>query len=307
MCDTVARLDGKVAIVTGGGSGVGYEAAKNLARRGARVIIASRNETKLKLAKEQLQTETGNDDIAYRAMDLGSFKSVRNFVTETILNEHRLDILINNAGAIGLPDRLTEDGLNLTMQVNYFGVFLLTYLLIPLLHKSAPSRIINGSASSMYIGTIDFDHWNDIGRYSFIESLSNSKLAVSLFNVELSKRLLRSGVTANSFDPFVVPDTDIFKEIPGGIKNVANFFIKIIGQPKENVGDQIAYLAAAPELMAVSGKHYKFCMKWLNHWLTSDDDLTRKLWNVSKKLVNIKDEDDWEEQCYYEDIGIEQC
>lgn len=294
MCDTEARLDGKVAIVTGGGSGVGYETAKNLARRGARVIIASRNETKLKLAKEQLQAETGNDDIAYRAMDLGSFKSVRNFVRETFLSEPRLDILINNAGAIGLPDRITEDGLNLTMQVNYFGAFLLTYLLIPLLCKSAPSRIINGSASSMYLGTIDFDHWNDLGRYSLIESLSNSKLAVTLFNVELSKRLMDTGITANSFDPFIVPDTDIFKWIPGSVNDVVNFFIKIIGQPKEDVGDQIAYIAAAPELKAVSGKHYKFCTEWVNHWLTNDNNLTRKLWNVSKRVVNIRHEEDWE-------------
>ncbi|XP_063367804.1 retinol dehydrogenase 13-like [Cydia amplana] len=294
MCETGTKLDGKVAIVTGGSSGVGYEVAKNLARRGTRVIIASRNETKLKLARDKLEEETGNKDIGYKTIDLGSFKSVRDFVSETTNAESRLDILVNNAGAVGLPDVLTEDGLNLTMQVNYFGTFLLTYLLIPFLHKSAPSRIINGSAGSPYIGSIDFEHWNDIGRYSFIETLSNSKLAITLFNVELSKRLNSDDVTANSFDPFVVPDTDVLNQIPSGIKEIADFFIRLVGQPKEEVGAQIAYLAAAPELEHVSGKHYKFCMDWFNHWLASDDELRRKLWDVSKQLVKISADEDWE-------------
>ncbi|XP_047996138.1 retinol dehydrogenase 11-like [Leguminivora glycinivorella] len=294
MCETGTKLDGKVAIVTGGSSGVGYEAAKNLARRGARVIIASRNETKLKLARDKLQEETGNNDIGYKTMDLGSFKSVRNFVADTTNTENRLDILINNAGAVGLPDVLTEDGLNLTMQVNYFGTFLLTYLLIPFLRKSPPSRIINGSAGSMYIGSVDFEHWNDIGRYSFIESLSNSKLAITLFNVELSKRLNSDEVTANSYDPFVVPDTDVLNQIPSGIRDLADFFIRLVGQPKEEVGAQIAYLAAAPEMKNVTGKHYKFCTDWFNHWLASDDELRRILWDVSKELVKISADEDWE-------------
>lgn len=294
MCDTEANLVGKVAIVTGGSSGMGFEAAKNLAKHGAKVFIASRNETKLKAARDEIEEISGNNQIAYRLLDLGSFKSVRTFATDIMTSEHRLDILVNNAGAIGLPDKLTGDGLNLTMQVNYFGAFLLTYLLLPLLKSSTPSRIINGSAATMYIGHIDFDHWNDIGRYNLITSLANSKLAVTLFNAELDRRLKGTGVTSNTFDPFLVRDTDILGNIPSTFRDISRFFVDIIGQRKEEVGKQIAYLAAAPELEAVSGMHYKFCSKWMNHWSVNDENLTRKLWEASKEAVGITQEEDWE-------------
>ncbi|CAH2261538.1 retinol dehydrogenase 13-like [Pararge aegeria] len=294
MCDTETRLDGKTAIVTGGSSGVGYETAKNLALRGARVIIASRNETKLTRARDQIQKITNSKLVSHRVIDLASLKSVRNFAANTIDSQEPIDILINNAGAIGLPDRLTEDGLNLTMQVNYFGAFLLTYLLLPLLKNSAPSRIINSSASSMYIGHLDFDHWNDVGMYNSIEVLANSKLAVALFTAELDQRFKDSGVTANSFDPFVVRDTDIFDNFPELVKNISRLFVDMIGQPKQSVGKQIASMAANPDLEMESGQHYKFCKKWINHWLVSDRELTETLWDVSKSVVKITAEEDWE-------------
>lgn len=294
MCETEADLEGKVVIVTGGSSGIGLEAAKNLAKHGAKVIIASRNETKLKAARDEIEGVTGNSKVAYRLLDLGSLKSVRNFANDIVTSEHRLDILVNNAGAIGLPDRLTEDGLNLTMQVNYFGAFLLTYLLLPLLKCSAPSRIINGSALSMYIGHLEFDHWNDIGRYNIVTSLANSKLAVTLFNAELDRRFKGTGVTANTFDPFLVRDTDLLSNIPSTFRDISRIFVNIIGQRKEEVGKQIAYMATAPELEGVSGMHYKFCSKWINHWSVNDEDLTCRLWEASKEAVGITEEEDWE-------------
>lgn len=293
MCDTDVKLRDKVAIVTGGSSGIGLEAATELAKRGAKVIIASRNETKLKKARDYIRSASGNPNIDYKILDLGSLQSVRQFTSE-IASEPRLDILINNAGAVALPDRLTSDDLNLTMQVNFFGSFLLTFLLLPLLKSSAPSRIINGSAASMYFGQIDFDHWNDIGRYNLVSSLSNSKLAMALYTAELGRRLEGSGVAAMSYDPFVVRNTDLLVNFDGVIKNVTQFFVDIIGQRKEDVGKQIAFLAAATELEGVSGKHYKFCRPWWNHWLANDEQITKRLWDRAKELVNVTKEEDWE-------------
>lgn len=293
MCDTKARLDGKVAIVTGGSSGMGLEAAKNLANRGAKVIIGSRNETRLKNARNEIISATGNQNVAYKILDLGSLKSVRNFANE-VGRENTIDVLVNNAGAVGLPDRLTADDLNLTMQVNFFGAFLLTYLLLPKLRASAPSRIINGVAASMYVGHIDFDRWNDVGRYNVISSLANSKLAVSLFNAELDRRLQNTCVTANTYDPFVVRDTNVLGNVPSIVQDVSRFFINMIGQKKEEVGQQIGYLASAPELEKVSGKNYKFCKEFINPWSTKDSLLTKRLWEESKKAVKITSEEDWE-------------
>ncbi|CAK1541986.1 unnamed protein product [Leptosia nina] len=293
MCDTKTRVDGKTVIITGGSSGIGFEAAKSLAYSGAKVIIASRNETKLIRARDRIQQVTKNPNVTYKQLDLASFKSVRSFADE-IQAEERLDVLINNAGAIGLSDRLTEDGLNLTMQVNYFGAFLLTYLLLPLLKSSAPSRIINSSASSMYIGHLDYEHWNDVGRYNSVEVLANSKLAVALFSAELDNILKDTGITSNTFDPFVVRDTNILDNLTDLGRNLTKLFVDMVGQPKEDVGEEILYLAASPEMHNVSGVHYKFCRKWINHWLVSDREVTSELWLETKKLLNITSKAEWE-------------
>ncbi|CAG4955494.1 unnamed protein product [Parnassius apollo] len=294
MCDTQGRLDGKVAIVTGGSSGIGFEAAKNLAHRGARVVIASRNKTKLIRARNRIQNVTGNANVAYRVLDLGSLKSVRSFAHETFNTGERLDVLVNNAGAFGLPDRLSEDGLNLTMQVNYFGTFLLTFLLLPLLKASAPSRIINGVAVAMYIGQVDYDHWNDIGRYSPVHAMANAKLALDLFSAELSRRLEGTDVTANTYDPYIVKDTNILNNTEGFYKDISQLFVDLVGQPKEDVGKQIALLAADPHMAKVSGRHYKFCHEWINHWLAFDTEVTNRLWEESKKVVRVTEDEDWE-------------
>lgn len=292
MCDTKSRLDGKVVVITGSSSGIGLGAAKEVAKLGPKVILASRNEEKLKRAREEIIETSGNNDIHYKLLDLASLKSVRHFADE-IKAEGRLDVLVNNAGAVGLPDVLTEDGLNLTMQVNFFGTFLLTYLLLPLLKSSAPSRIINGSASSMFIGEIDFNHWNDVGRYNFITSLAKSKLAMTLFTSELSKRL-DEDVVANAFDPFLVRGTDISSNIPVIIKDVVDFFVRITGRDVKEVGKEIAYLAAAPEMERERGRYYKFCRKFINHWLASDRNFGKRLWEESKRLVKVMPEEDWE-------------
>ncbi|KAM3960386.1 retinol dehydrogenase 12-like [Aphomia sociella] len=294
FCHTDTRLDGKVAVVTGGSAGIGYEAAEILAKKGARVILASRNETKMKEAKRSIVAATNNDNVDYRVIDLASLKSVRKFANETIYLENKIDILINNAGAIGLPDRLTEDGLNLTMQVNYFGAFLLTYLLMPMLKISRRSRVIIGTASAMYIGEIDFNHWNDIGKFNVVTSLANSKLANALFMVELNERLKGTGVTVNGLDPFIVRDTDILGNVNSVFATISRLFISIVGRTRREAGNELAYLASSPELEGVGGKNYKFCRSSLNHWLIHDMEFRKKLWNMSKSLLKITPEEDWE-------------
>lgn len=293
MCKTDVKLNGKVAVITGGGSGMGFEAAKDLAYRGATVIIASRNATKLRIARDNLRSETGNPNVNFKVLNLESLRSVRSFASE-VQQEGRLDMLINNAGGVGLPDALTEDGLTHMMQLNYFGAFLLTYLLRPMMKASAPSRIINSSAISMYIGTIDFDHWNDVDRYDINVASGNAKLATALATVEWARRLKGTGVVANSFDPFFVKDTDILSYLNKDLKELSLKWLDLVGRPREEVGQQIAYYAAAPQLNKVSGVHYKFCGRWPSHWQAGDVELRRRLWEESKKSVKITPEEDWE-------------
>ncbi|KPJ14485.1 Retinol dehydrogenase 11 [Papilio machaon] len=289
-CETDARLDGKVALVTGATSGIGLETAKNLAKRGAKVIIASRNPAKLAKAKDDIIQYGGHTNVFTRQVDFESLTSIRGFAQETVAIEPRLDILMNNIGAVGIRDGLTEDGLHTMMQVNYFGGFLLTFLLFPLLKASAPSRVINVSSIAVILGQIDFDHWNDVGQYASFGFYSNAKLAQLLSTVEMNKRIEGSGVSIYTFDPGMTR-TSIARYFES---NFVKQFLKIFGRRTDAVVKLPVFLAADPSVANKSGKHFRDCKEFYSSWYVNDTALTKKLWEVSRGLVGIKKEEDWE-------------
>ncbi|XP_064072092.1 retinol dehydrogenase 11-like [Vanessa tameamea] len=149
-CTCAVSLLGKVVIITGANSGIGYHAALEIAAKGGRVILACRNEDKGLAARDRIITATGNSNVVYKHLDLSALDSVRRFANDVIATEDRLDVLINNAGMYGSRVKYTEDGILEGFQVNHFGHFLLTLLLSELLKKSKPSRIINVSSILHY-------------------------------------------------------------------------------------------------------------------------------------------------------------
>ena len=182
---------GKTAIVTGANTGIGKETALDFALRGARVILACRNEEKAKDAARDIIAQTGSDKVVVRIVDLASFESVRAFAKLFNETEERLDILVNNAG-LGGSYRVTKDGFESVFQVNYISHFLLTLLLMEKLKKSSPSRIVNVSSiahdtkrSALQLDDFKLskDKFNPFVRYG------QSKLAQIVFTKELSKRL----------------------------------------------------------------------------------------------------------------------
>ncbi|CAG9134883.1 unnamed protein product [Plutella xylostella] len=295
-CDTDVRIEGKVAVVTGATAGTGLEVAKNLARRGARVVLASRSPRKLAAARESIVQATGNTNIVTRQMDFESLTSIRNFAQETIATEPRVDILINNIGAVGLEDKLTADNLQLTMQVNYFGSFLLTFLLFPLLKSSAPSRIINVSSLAALLGVVDLDHFNDVGRYSSFGYYCNAKLADILFTVEIDRRMRAagvSGVSVYSMDPSL-NKSNFFRNYGGHIEKFFNAALRRFGRRTDVVAKLPVYLAVDPRFEGQSGKHFRDCDEFYSSWYASDSELTAGLWEETKRLVNISSSEDWE-------------
>ena len=177
--------------MTGANTGIGKETALDFAKRGARVILACRNEDKAKDAARDIIAETGSDKVVVRIVDLASFESVRAFAKLVNETEERLDILVNNAGLSGTY-RVTEDGYESIFQVNYISHFLLTLLLMEKLKKSAPSRIVNVSSIGHHTKTAPFqlddfilskDKFDGLARYT------QSKLAQVVYTKELSKRL----------------------------------------------------------------------------------------------------------------------
>ncbi|CAB3260473.1 unnamed protein product [Arctia plantaginis] len=255
-CATDVRLYGKVALVTGATS--------------------------------------GNQNVVARKVDFESLSSIRNFVDTTVRIEPRLDILINNIGAIGLEDRLTQDNLQLMMQVNYFGSFLLTFLLFPILRASAPSRIINVSSLALILGTIDLEHWNDVGKYSNFGFYCNSKLADVLFTVEMEKRIRGSGVNVYSMDPGL-GKSEFFRHFENQLlRNTLNAALLKFGRPLHRVATMAVYLAVDPKFESESGKHFRDCHEFFSSLDVNNTVLTKNVWKESKKLVKISYEEDWE-------------
>lgn len=281
-CTVEKRLDNKVAIVTGANTGIGYETAADLALRGARVILACRDLNKARLAKDRIVYETGCTNVIYKYLDLSSFRSVRSFAADILESESRLDILINNAGTGKLNNALTEDGIVEEMQINHFGPFLLTTLLLPLLKSSAPSRIIVVSSIMHFLGSVNPEtiHKPATSMLRHSQSYSTSKLCNILFTKGLNERLKGTGVTANCLHPGGV-DTDIFQNKPVLMRLFIRYFFK---SPWEGAQTSI-YLAVADEVADVSGKYFVDCKPSTVSATADDPILAERLWHVSMRIV----------------------
>lgn len=290
ICKCSKHLVGKVVIVTGGNAGIGYETAKDFADRGARVILGCRSEARGTAARDKIASLTGNTDVHFRQVDMASLKSVRNFAENIVQTEKRLDILVNNAGVLESKFDKTEDGLLEGMQINHFGPFLLTTLLLPLLKSSAPSRIINVSSMVYKYGKIDFENLNmeKETKETFNERklYANTKLCNVLMTVELERQLRGTGVTANCLHPGAV-HTEIMKKrnaLTTIIGPVAWLFVKV---PWEGAQTSI-FLAVSPEVAEVSGRYFSDCRERSITKAAQDTGLARKLWEVSEKTVASK-------------------
>ncbi|CAH0725166.1 unnamed protein product, partial [Brenthis ino] len=282
---------GKVVIVTGGNSGLGFETAKNLAERGARVIIACRSVRRAEEAVKKIIEITGNKDVEYRHLDLESFSSVRQFCENILKTEQRVDVLINNAGAGGLGNYKTEDGNHIGIQVNYFGTFLITNLLLPLLKSSAPSRIINLSSMIHKYAKMDFENLNMEKYWSDYLVYANSKLYINLMTIELSRRLRGTNVTVNAVHPGIAA-TNIFRNIkPKIIFNLVSKIIRFLFLSNWEAAQTTIYLAVSPELQKVSGRYYSNCREQKPSKLSQDLEIAGKLWKESEKLTKYTPND----------------
>lgn len=190
----IPDLTGKVIIVTGGNSGLGYESVKAFAENGAEVILASRSAEKGEAAKKAMGEVKGN--ISVLKLDLMDFASIKNFTEKFQQKYNRLDVLLNNAGIMTTPYFLTKDGLEAQMGTNHFGHFLLTGLVFNLIKNTPDSRIVNVSSMAHKQGKMDFGNliFENGKGYSPIKSYGRSKLANLLFTYELQRRMEAGGI-----------------------------------------------------------------------------------------------------------------
>ena len=184
---------GKVAIVTGANTGIGYEAARALAQKGATVILACRNLDKANAAAEQIKATRPSGTPVVMQLDLGDLESVREFVAAFRADYQQLDLLINNAGVMMPPYSKTPQGFELQFGVNHMGHFALTGLLLDLILQSPGSRIVTVSSSGHRYGRMNFDDLNSENDYSPMRAYAQSKLANLLFTYELQRKLKAAG------------------------------------------------------------------------------------------------------------------
>lgn len=281
------RIDGKVVIVTGGTGGLGLETARNLAGRGGIIYIASRDEKKGNDTVERIRNSTGNQNVHFIRLDLGSLKSVQAFSETFHKKENRLHVLINNAGIAVGSYQTTEDGFEMDMGVNHLGHFLLTNLLLDLLKVSSPSRILNVSSVVHRIGHIARNNLNSETFYpGILLTYTNSKLANVLFTRELSKRLETTGVTANCLDPGFSMSA-LTQNLPSGLRTVAETLQRLFARKPEHASQSHIMLAVDPSVNTVSGKYFEDCIQAQPSILATDDSTALWLWEASAKLTKL--------------------
>ncbi len=274
-------MHGKVAIVTGANTGLGLETARGLLAKGATVVLACRDLKKGEAARAELVASTGNDKATVMLLDLANLDRTRNFVTRFEAQFPRLDVLVNNAGLWPRTRRKTEDGFETTFGVNHLGTFFLTHALLPLLKRSAPSRVVVLTSSLHFGAEMDFeDPMFKVRKHKGSIAYGQSKLANMLFTLALARRLEGTGVTVNAVHPGVVA-TGLNREAPPHVQPARGALT-----PKEGAAGSI-YLATAPELATVTGHYFDGTMDKDPSPRALDVAAQDRLWDLSMTLLKL--------------------
>jgi NAD(P)-dependent dehydrogenase (short-subunit alcohol dehydrogenase family) len=269
-------VDEQTILVTGATDGLGRALARELAARGATVLVHGRSQERLDDTLREIREGTGSDRLRPYRADLASLGQVRRLARE-VGAEQRLDVLVNNAGIAGTGDReLSADGLELRFAVNYLAPFLLTRLLLPLLRRSAPARIVN--VASVGQVPIDFDDVLLERGWEPLRAYRQSKLAQVMFTFELAERLRaagETGVTVTALHPATLMDTKMA--------------IESFGYAMSTVAEGVAAtlrLAVDPELDGVTGRYFDGLRESRANPQAYDREARRRLWRLSEQLAD---------------------
>jgi len=283
---TDVRMDGKVSIITGATSGVGYHAAKRLAEGGSRLVLVCRNAKKAETVKQELiQTYDANVDIVLA--DFSKLTHVRNAAKYILENYQRIDVLINNAGLHRTTRTLTEEGFETVFCVNHLASFLFTRLLLERMIKKAPTRIIQVNSEGHRFGGLDLDDLTWERRpYRGLKGYGASKVAQLLTVWELADLLEGTGTTINAMHPGAVKSNIGMDNGPLYTWS-QKLFVRPFLRKTVISGDAIYYLAAAPEMQNVSGLFFNQTVEEKPMPFATDRQLGKRVWQVSEELTGL--------------------
>jgi NAD(P)-dependent dehydrogenase (short-subunit alcohol dehydrogenase family) len=282
----VTRMQGKVVVITGGTSGIGEVAAERLAGMGARIVLVARDRTRGEAALTRLRSRNKSLAHSIHYGDLSRISEMKRVAAEIAAVERRIDVLINNAGAMFGSRQVTPDNLELTFAVNHMAYFVLTLGLSERLFASSPARVVNTASAAHRGNKLDFDDLKSMRGYSGFKVYGRSKLCNILFTRELSRRWSGKGVTANCLHPGFVATR--FGDGSGGFLSLGTRLAKTFAISPEKGAETIVYLASSPEVANVSGGYFYQCRPATPTAEARDDATAQRLWLESAKLAGIE-------------------
>ena len=279
------RGAGRVCLITGANAGIGKATALELARRDYTVVMACRSRERGEKAQAEIRAKGENDQVDLLLADLASQADVRRLADDFKARYDRLDALVNNAGLFSQSRQLTGDGIEETFAVNHLASFLLTNLLLDVLKRSAPARIVNVTSEAHQSARIDFDNLRGEKSYNWLRAYGQSKLANVLFTYALAHRLDGTDVAANAIHPGVV-SSRIWNRSLHPISLLIRLFKPFMTRPKTSA-EALARLAVAPELEGVTGRYFKKKKEADSSPRSHDAELAEKLWRVSEEMTGL--------------------
>ena len=275
-------MKGKTVLVTGGTNGIGLVTARELARMGAQVTIISRNAEKCAAVAEAIKVETGNP-IEFIAADLSTLAGIMQVAAAFKQRHTRLQVLVNNAGAMFFKRQVTADGYEMTFALNHLNYFLLTNLLLDVLKAGAPARIVNVSSHAHESATIEFDNLQSEKHFTAMQAYGQSKLANVLFTYELARRLEGTGITVNAVHPgFIFTG---FARNNGFLFDIGMRLVGLFIRKPDQGAQTSIFLASSPEVEGLSGKYFVDCKAVDSSPVSHDQAVAEKLWQVSMELT----------------------
>jgi NAD(P)-dependent dehydrogenase (short-subunit alcohol dehydrogenase family) len=278
-------MRGKTVVITGATSGIGQVAAEQLAAMGARLVLVARDKTRGEAALARLRNLKPGVDHAVHHADLSRLAEMKRVAAEIAAVEPRIDVLINNAGALFATRHVTEDGLELTFALNHMSYFVLTQGLRERLVASA-ARVVNTSSDAHKGKQIDFNNLQSANPYKGFQVYGRSKLCNILYTSELARRLAGTGVTANCLHPGFVATR--FGDESGGMLSLGVRIAKAFAISPEKGAATIVYLASSDDVATASGGYYYKCKEAEPTQEARDDDAAKRLWQESERLAGMK-------------------
>jgi NAD(P)-dependent dehydrogenase (short-subunit alcohol dehydrogenase family) len=279
-------MKGKTVVITGGTSGIGEVAALELAQMGARIVLVGRDKPRAQTTLARLRERGPGLAHTVHYADLTRLAEMKRVAAQIAGAEPRIDVLINNAGAMFAARRVTEDGLERTFALNHMAYFVVTAGLRERLTASAGARIVNTASDAHRGAMLDFDNLQSEKGFGAMQAYGRSKLCNILFTRELARRLHGTGVTANCLHPGFV-DTR-FGDQSGGLISHIVWLAKYFAIPPTEGAKTVVYLASSPEADGVSGKYFYKCRATTPSPAAEDDQAASALWERSVELAGVK-------------------